>query len=113
MLNVARDNESQGDLLLGDIGQGLPFRPGTFDYAISISVIQWLCNAEKSCHNPYKRLKCFFTSLYSCLIMGARCAFQFYPDNPEQVDMITKAALVSGFTGGIVIDFPNSTKAKK
>ena len=45
--------------------------------------------------------------------MGARCAFQFYPDNPEQVDMITKAALVSGFTGGIVIDFPNSTKAKK
>jgi len=34
MLNVARDNESSGDLLLGDIGQGLPFRPGTFDYAI-------------------------------------------------------------------------------
>ncbi len=45
--------------------------------------------------------------------MGARCAFQFYPDNPDQTDMITKAALNSGFTGGLVIDFPNSTKAKK
>ena len=45
--------------------------------------------------------------------MGARCAFQFYPDNPDQVDMITKAALDSGFTGGLVVDYPNSTKAKK
>jgi len=113
MLEVARENESQGDLLHKDIGQGLCFRPGTFDYAVSISVIQWLCNAEKSSHNPIRRLKTFFSSLYNCLIMGARCAFQFYPDNPEQVDMITKAALDSGFTGGLVIDYPNSTKAKK
>jgi 18S rRNA (guanine1575-N7)-methyltransferase len=34
MLNVARDNETSGGLILGDIGQGLCFRPGTFDYAI-------------------------------------------------------------------------------
>lgn len=34
MLNVARENETKGDLIWGDIGQGLSFRPGTFDYAI-------------------------------------------------------------------------------
>jgi 18S rRNA (guanine1575-N7)-methyltransferase len=113
MLNIAKNNETKGDLLHGDIGQGFAFRPGTFDYAISISVIQWLCNAEKSSHNPYKRLKIFFQSLYKCLTIGARCCFQFYPDNPEQIDLITNAALENGFTGGLVVDYPHSAKAKK
>ena len=27
--------------------------------------------------------------------------------------MITTAAMKSGFTGGLVVDFPNSTRAKK
>ncbi len=27
--------------------------------------------------------------------------------------MITKSALKSGFSGGLVVDYPNSTKAKK
>lgn len=27
-------------------GQGLNFRPGSFDGAVSISAIQWLCNVE-------------------------------------------------------------------
>lgn len=113
MIKIARENEAEGDLMLADIGQGLSFRPGTFDYAISVSVIQWLCNAEKSCHNPYKRLKVFFQSLYNSVSMGARCCFQFYPDNAEQIDLITNAALENGFTGGIVVDFPHSSKAKK
>jgi 18S rRNA (guanine1575-N7)-methyltransferase len=60
-----------------------------------------------------KRLKKFFESLYKCLVIGGRCCFQFYPDNPEQVDIITNAALRYGFSGGVIIDFPNSTKAKK
>jgi len=113
MLSVAKENESAGDLILNDIGQGFSFRPGTFDYAISISAVQWLCNAEKSCHDPFKRLKKFFESLYNCLVIGGRCCFQFYPDNPEQVDIITNAALKCGFSGGVIIDYPNSTKAKK
>jgi len=113
MIKVAKENEAEGDLMIVDIGQGLSFRPGTFDYAISISVIQWLCNAEKSCHNPYKRIKTFFQSLYNCLTLGARCCFQFYPDNPQQIDIITNSALENGFTGGLVVDFPHSSKAKK
>lgn len=39
--------------------------------------------------------------------------FQFYPDSPQQVEMVTAAALKSGFGGGVVVDYPNSTKAKK
>lgn len=113
MLKIAKENEVEGDLINIDIGQGFAFRPGTFDYAISVSAIQWLCIAEKSTYNPYKRLKNFFSSLYKCLIIGARCCFQFYPDNPEQIDIITKSALENGFTGGVVVDFPHSTKAKK
>lgn len=45
--------------------------------------------------------------------MGSRAVFQFYPDGKHQLEMITTAALKSGFSGGLVVDYPNSTKAKK
>lgn len=45
MLDVAADREVDGDLCLLDLGHGLPLRAGVFDGAISISAIQWLCNA--------------------------------------------------------------------
>jgi SAM-dependent methyltransferase len=48
MLDVARDREVEGDLLLNDLGHGLPLRAGAFDGAISISAVQWLCNAVRS-----------------------------------------------------------------
>lgn len=35
MLEVALEREVEGDLMLADIGQGIPFRPGSFDGAIS------------------------------------------------------------------------------
>ena len=68
MLNVAQEREVEGDLILGDMGEGMPFKPGTFDGAISISALQWLCNADKSHHVPQKRLYQFFTTLYACLV---------------------------------------------
>lgn len=39
--------------------------------------------------------------------------FQFYPENPAQMELITQQAMRAGFTGGVVVDYPNSTKAKK
>ncbi|GJV75690.1 probable 18S rRNA (guanine-N(7))-methyltransferase, partial [Tanacetum coccineum] len=57
MLDVALERETDGDLILGDMGQGLGIRPGVIDGAISISAVQWLCNADKSCHEPRLRLK--------------------------------------------------------
>ena len=79
MLDVAVERECEGGLILGDMGQGMPFKSGTFDGAISISALQWLCNADKTSHNPTKRLYTFFSSLFSCLTRSGRAVFQFYP----------------------------------
>ncbi|XP_025090936.1 probable 18S rRNA (guanine-N(7))-methyltransferase isoform X2 [Pomacea canaliculata] len=113
MLDIAREREVEGDIILGDMGDGMPFRPGSFDGVISISALQWLCNADKAFHKPAKRLYTFFSTLYGVLSRGARAVFQFYPENSSQIEMITQQAMKAGFTGGLVVDYPNSTKAKK
>ncbi|XP_063433679.1 probable 18S rRNA (guanine-N(7))-methyltransferase [Mytilus trossulus] len=113
MLDVAVDKESEGDLVLSDMGEGMPFKAGTFDAVISISALQWLCNADKKYHHPPKRLFQFFTTLYTCLCRGDKAVFQLYPENSQQLELITQQAMKAGFTGGLVVDFPNSTKAKK
>ena len=114
MLDAARDRELSGDLLHDDMGRGLPFRQGAFDGAISISAIQWLCYANAHSEgNPRLRLHRFFQSLYKCLRRGARAVLQFYPQDAEQLQLITASAMRAGFGGGLVVDFPHSTKAKK
>ncbi|GLH03798.1 Probable 18S rRNA (guanine-N(7))-methyltransferase [Gryllus bimaculatus] len=113
MLNVALEREVEGDLLLSDLGQGVPFRAGTFDGAISVSALQWLCNADKKSHNPIKRLYKFFSMLFASLTRTARAVLQFYPENSEQAELITAQAMKAGFFGGMVVDYPNSTRAKK
>lgn len=65
---VARQREVEGDLFQWDMGDGLGFRPGAFDGVISISALQWLCNADKKSHSPPKRLYKFFSSLYACMV---------------------------------------------
>jgi len=113
MLKIAKSREVEGDLLQADAGQALRFRPGTFDGAISVSALQWLCNVDQKGHEPFKRLREFFTCLFTSLKRGGRAALQFYPETAGQVEMITAAALRSGFGGGLVVDYPHSTKAKK
>ncbi|KAF8035249.1 hypothetical protein BT93_C1313 [Corymbia citriodora subsp. variegata] len=113
MLDIALEREAEGDLLLGDMGQGLGFRPGVIDGAISISAVQWLCNADKSSHEPRLRLKAFFGSLYRCLARGARAVFQVYPESVAQRELILSSAMRAGFAGGVVVDFPHSSKSRK
>ncbi|CAL8082369.1 unnamed protein product [Orchesella dallaii] len=113
MLNVALEREVEGDLLLADMGEGLPFRAGTFDYAISVSALQWLCNKDKTVHNPIQRLSRFFTSLYAVLNTGGRAVFQFYPADENQKSLIMAQATRAGFNGGVLIDFPESKKKMK
>uniref|UniRef100_A0A452GRR9 18S rRNA (guanine-N(7))-methyltransferase n=1 Tax=Gopherus agassizii TaxID=38772 RepID=A0A452GRR9_9SAUR len=113
MLDVAMEREVEGDLILADMGQGIPFRPGMFDGCVSISAVQWLCNADKKTHSPPKRLYRFFSTLYSALARGSRAILQLYPENSEQLELITGQAMKAGFTGGMVVDYPNSAKAKK
>jgi len=114
MLAIAEERESKtGDLLWHDMGDGLPFKPATFDGVISISALQWLCYSDDKRKDPKKRLANFFTSLYRVMKRGARAALQFYPADPEQAIMVAQAATRAGFAGGLVVDYPNSAKAKK
>jgi 18S rRNA (guanine1575-N7)-methyltransferase len=69
MLEVALDRECEGDLILSDMGQGMPFRAGSFDGAISISAVQWLCNSDRKSHHPVRRMVKFFSTLYAVLVM--------------------------------------------
>jgi 18S rRNA (guanine1575-N7)-methyltransferase len=119
MLAAARERGSLpgggglGDALLADMGQGFGLRAGAFDGAVSVSALQWLFYAGRADHRAGRRLRAFFTSLYRCLRRGARAALQLYPENAEQLEIVTAAAAACGFGGGLVVDFPNSTKAKK
>jgi len=103
----------EGDLIHHDMGCGLPFRQGTFDGAVSISAIQWLCYSDRNEYQPRQRLLAFFQSLYKCLRRGARAVLQFYPQDGDQLQLITASAMRAGFGGGLVVDFPHSSKAKK
>jgi 18S rRNA (guanine1575-N7)-methyltransferase len=104
---------SSGDLMHHDMGTGLPFRPATFDACISISALQWLCYSNSAAQNPKRRLIRFFSGLYSILKKSARAVLQFYPETAEQAVLISECATAVGFGGGIVVDYPNSAKAKK
>ncbi|KAH9101006.1 hypothetical protein Ae201684P_007195 [Aphanomyces euteiches] len=64
-------------------------------------------------HTARKRLMRFFGSLYTCLKRGGRAIIQLYPETPEQMEEISSSAMRCGFSGGLVIDYPNSAKAKK
>eukprot|EP00545_Synedropsis_sp_CCMP1620_P000877 CAMPEP_0119016252 /NCGR_PEP_ID=MMETSP1176-20130426/11894_1 /TAXON_ID=265551 /ORGANISM="Synedropsis recta cf, Strain CCMP1620" /LENGTH=301 /DNA_ID=CAMNT_0006969593 /DNA_START=27 /DNA_END=932 /DNA_ORIENTATION=- len=107
------EGPSSGDLMHHDMGTGLPFRPATFDACISISALQWLCYSNSKNQIPKRRLTRFFSSLYTVLRRGGRAVLQFYPETAEQAILISECAAKVGFAGGIVVDYPNSAKAKK
>ena len=111
MLKIAKENN--GSVIQGDMGAYLPFRPATFDGCISISALQWLCQSDQKNHNPVERLRKLFESLFGILKRGSRAVFQLYPEKSEHLEMINTASAKAGFTGGFVIDYPNSKKAKK
>lgn len=113
MLAKGLTREVEGDLMMQDMGQGVPFRAGTFDAAISISAIQWLCYADTKYHEPQKRLMRFFNGLFASLKKGGKFVAQFYPKNDDHVEQIQHAAKLAGFSGGLVIDDPESKKNKK
>ena len=78
-------------------------------------MLQWLLNAETShpTSSPPHRLTRFFTTLHSALRNPSRAILQFYPTSDDQIQLITSIAQRAGFGGGLVIDYPNSKKARK
>ena len=109
----SEDNCPYADCFLRDMGDGMPFRAGLFDGVISVSALQWLCNADHAGQNPIRRMRTFFETLFACMRRSARAVLQVYPENAQQMDIMTQAALRAGFTGGLLVDYPNSAKAKK
>jgi 18S rRNA (guanine1575-N7)-methyltransferase len=112
MLAVALERDVEGDMLLADAGQGVPFRPGSFDAAISISAIQWLCNAENSTETAEGRLKRFFEGLYASLKRGGKAVCQFYPRDDKQRKMVSDAAIKAGFGAGLLEDGTGTKQIK-
>ena len=113
MLSVAVERDVEGDLFQSDLGDGLYFREGCFDACISVSTLQWLTHCDNSDTEPRKRLANLFNSLYKCLKRGSRSVFQLYPTDASQLELISECAMKAGFVFSMVVDFPNSTKAKK
>jgi len=113
MLQAARKPSAPRDLLAADIGCRLGLRKRIFDGAISISAVQWLCFVTKPDDKPEKRVSQFFRGLCAVLCPGARAVLQLYPEQPEHMGMLRKAALAAGFSGGLCIDYPRSERSKK
>ena len=101
------------DVLCADMGDGLCFRKHSFDGAISVSAVQWLCFQTKPEHEPEKRLRKFFRGLHAVLAPNARAALQVYPEQPAHMEMMRRAALGAGFAGMVVFDYPVSERSKK
>lgn len=95
-----------------DMGKGLEFQPGTFDGVVSVSAIQWLFHSYSSDDHPVRRLRTFFTTLYSVCKPDARCVLQFYLKSQSQIEMLKTEAIRAGFSGGIQVDNEGTRNVK-
>jgi 18S rRNA (guanine1575-N7)-methyltransferase len=74
---ISQASLCQGHLTASDMSQGLPFRTEAFDFAISISAVQWLCYTKT--FPPRQAAQRFFDSVWRCLRTSeSRAAFQVY-----------------------------------
>ena len=89
------------DLVNMDIGEEWPFKEECFDYAISMSVIQWLFQSYQKSHIPTVRIKRFFKLLYNTIKYGA--VLQFYCSKKE-IEVLMQYSKAAGFEGGLQID---------
>lgn len=108
MLNIAVEADSLS-LLNGDLGVELPFKPESFDYAISISAVQWLFQSYNSKHDPIKRIRTFLRSLYDIIKFSA--VIQFYCSKKES-DILKKESIIAGFYSEIIVDDENTKNSK-
>ncbi|KAI5187463.1 18S rRNA (guanine1575-N7)-methyltransferase [Nematocida homosporus] len=101
--------EKYSDWIEVDIGTGLPFRSAVFDYAVSVSVLQWLVVQK-----DYKKLlSAFFYTLYDALKSDGIAVLQYYPETDKHMDDIMKYALKFGFAGGTLVENQDSKKKRK
>lgn len=112
MLEICKVKNEGIDQIKGDIGEGLCFKPGVFDGVISVSALQWIFQSYDSLHVPKKRIRTFFTSLYSVCKPNTKCVLQFYLKNKKDIELLKNEAMRAGFFGGIQTEKPNTKNAK-
>lgn len=109
MLTLAQSSVPNSGLVCHDIGAKFPFQEDAFDYAISISVVQWLFQSFQTDHIPIKRIRTFFKSLYCTIRKSA--VLQFYCSKKE-IEILKAEAVKVGFHGGVVTDNENTKNCK-
>ncbi|KAM0680603.1 Williams Beuren syndrome chromosome region 22 protein [Glugoides intestinalis] len=109
MLMLAESSVQNSGLLCHDIGVEFPFQDESFDYAISISVLQWLFQSFRTDHIPIKRIRTFFKSLYCTIRKSA--VLQIYCTKKE-IEILKTEAVKVGFYGGVVTDNENTKNCK-
>lgn len=109
MLQIASSSSDNKDFLQFDIGKPFPFLDESFDYAISISTVQWLFHSFETSHIPIMRFRTFFKSIYRCI--KNKIAIQFYCSKKE-VEILKTEAQKAGFFGGIVTDNEGTKNCK-
>ena len=109
MLALARQTSKSGtgamELMQHDLGKGLPLRPHTADGAISVAVLQWVCDDAAS-------MAALLAGVKTALAPGARAAFQFYP-TPDGALAALAASRAADFRAELLVDMPHATRAKK
>ncbi|NXP40992.1 BUD23 methyltransferase, partial [Leiothrix lutea] len=114
MLDVAVEREVEGDLLLADVGHGIPFRPGMFDGCIRIPLLESvLCQARLRSRENQQRQGIGVWVVLQNQEIAAGISRRRNLSWECPLELITAQAMRAGFTGGMVVDYPNSAKAKK
>lgn len=103
-----------GLLVQADCFGRLPFADASFDHAISVSAIQWLCckNGAGSTEDGTPA-SFFFRELARVTKESAVFIAQLYPRNQEDVELLQDSAREAGWCGTVMTAFPHATKAKK
>ncbi|ORE00232.1 WBS22 [Hepatospora eriocheir] len=103
MLNIHREFIENSNILNFDIGEKeWPLTENSFDFAISISTIQWLFSSFKNEHNPKKRINNFLNNLYR--ITKYKAVLQFYLKRQQDIDMLVRYSKKVGFYTKLIID---------
>eukprot|EP00891_Asterochloris_glomerata_P008386 jgi/Astpho2/8386/Aster-x1494 len=98
-----------GGVLLSDMGHGLPLRAASFDGAISISAVQWLCHAAQ----PELACRRFFGALRHCLKPEAAAILQVYIAGDGESALLLAGARHAGFQAALFVAMPHKSTAKK